>query len=96
MHCLTYRNVAQDLSEYTVNPSVRNFVKSSPLASQKMVSMAFVADVEVLNFLTLSENQDDDIPWIASCFLGHNDKSRMPKFRQPCANGYTANQNLSS
>ncbi|GFV43914.1 hypothetical protein TNCV_1530881 [Trichonephila clavipes] len=59
-----------------------------------MVIMTFVADIKVLNLLTLG------VPggrYSMYCFFsGHNDESRMPKIRQPWVNGYAANQNLSS
>ncbi|GFX84644.1 hypothetical protein TNCV_724521 [Trichonephila clavipes] len=60
------------LSEFIGNPLVRNSTSSTPLASQKVVSMTFVADLQV------SENQDNDILYN----LGHNDESKMSKFRQ--------------
>ncbi|GFW44136.1 hypothetical protein TNCV_3854971 [Trichonephila clavipes] len=52
-----------------------------------MVSITFVFDIKVLNFLN-SKNRDADIRWIASCFPCHNDESWMPKFREQCANRY--------
>ncbi|GFU77345.1 hypothetical protein TNCV_36241 [Trichonephila clavipes] len=49
--------------------------------------------VEILDETGLKrKNQDDDIPRITSCFVGHDDESRMPKFRQPCVNGYAASK----
>ncbi|GFW57597.1 hypothetical protein TNCV_2925161 [Trichonephila clavipes] len=83
MRCLSDRNVAQNLSEFTVNPLVRNSMQSTPLAFQKMVNMTFVADIKVLNFLTLRVVGG---PYSMDClfFLGHNDESRIQKFRQSC------------
>ncbi|GFT19985.1 hypothetical protein TNCV_4994011 [Trichonephila clavipes] len=57
MLCLSNHNVAQYLLEFPMNPLVKHSVYSTPLASQKMVSMTFAADIKFFNFWTLGKTR---------------------------------------